>query len=311
MHTALLKGIIKKIIICFNCIIFLSSSGTSQTNSVPAMWVSKSESIKRQKNFKGGFFSGNNYKYKLLSKKIGKDETRSIFYPIDSIRALFKLMCNENKDYKYLNIYIASFNKDYGSNYFNVNDDKKLTIIFSPANDQGIDLGKFYIIDKDNHPQSISSLIKEKWAENYIKEKCPVLLSTIDLHAKENYPNNDITNQPSDTRVICYSLHNINRVLQDEVEYQLKNGNKINVTGIQVNFAAYPDEGICINGVNNLYKNRLILQFEFTRKKGNKQKVFYIDDQPGFQSRPKDKDPTDCNILPAFDNGQLCPPTCK
>ena len=103
------------------------------------------------------------------------------------------------------------------------------------------------------------------------------------------------------------------------------------VTGIEIDLASYSDEGVpaTVNGTHytNAYKNRLIIQFEFLKHDlcfdispdFDKDKIFYIDDEPDFCDRYKitvENYKMKKLSIEAIrqslgaDKGQLCPPNC-
>jgi hypothetical protein len=135
------------------------------------------------------------------------------------------------------------------------------------------------------------------------RKKMGILKKTINLE----HPDNVANGIKSDTRSILYSLVALKEAIILEKNYQAPRNI---MTGIQFDFASYPDTGIFDPDKKEYrFKDRLIVQFEYTKENkvtGNKYEIFYIDTVPGFDRRPNP-------FAKAFntgDKGQLCPPNC-
>ncbi|HLK27910.1 MAG TPA: hypothetical protein VKT28_04970 [Puia sp.] len=283
----------------------------------PNMYVKKEVSIKLEANF--------NLQHFELTKYSGIDETDSIFFPIDKFGAMIDYFHNQIANLKAIAVHFAS----YGNGGFCVPKgfNNKITLLFSPIDATGAEQGLFTITPSGTwDPNSDSCNLTTKrwrqhggmdpdndnnWIDNYNKnENSDILAYNLDPKDEWNFPDKDMNQDISDTRSITYSYSDLQQILIDEINYQNCLNPNNHVTGIRAFLASF-------NNAGAHYNNRLIIQFELTRKNNNNEdEVFYIDDQPGFNSRgpalkTMDKDWDKIRLLKGLDNGQLCPPYCQ
>lgn len=300
---------IKTCLYCIMILFFLSLTEKNQAQppKIPQMWVSKSNSIKRT-----NWFSKHNRhgKKDILTKIIGQTHPS---YSQISVSGFDDLMKNIEKEFganfEGLNVYITSFDAAHpGPLKPPAAINKQLVVVFAPAKVsedppfKSSDLGKYYILNsEDSKPYEITENIKNYWTANYEKISKNELASTLKKHKKENY---DDDGKTTDTRCIFYFYDNFREFISDERTYQdnnpVANPTGIKISHIRISFAAYTRKGIGSNSVDK-YKHRLILLFDFIRDG----KIVYIDDDPGFRSRPPQHDIR----TRSGDNGQLCPPS--
>jgi hypothetical protein len=301
--------------ILFPCMIMLmcagcgNNSGTTKQNSVlsdsfpplPKMWIAKDTGIHYEKNF--SFQSGQ------LSSYIGTAETDSIFFPLTAFQSMIAYFKKHfGGGFSYIHIYIASYTP--GSAVVPAGYEKKLTLIFAPADANLADLGLFSITPSGNFdPSSDSCNLKNNdWASHYVNnEMTNVLVNNLDKSDKVNYGSCSPTNTISDTRSVKFTVSEIDEFLS-EISYQSAQ-NHITTSGIRAFFASYPAAG---RAPANNFKNRIFVVNEYTLKNSSgMDEVYYIDDQPDFSHRAKQPvSPDQCDGLMGSDNGHLCPPNC-
>ena len=275
---------------------------------VPKMWVSKDVSRNRMDLF--------TTKKQILDLAIGGQHPDKYFFTIASVKDLIKQI---ESNYKVtrgqaLNVYIAACDNDQDSTSpVGTMKKNQLVIIFAPAiKSKRVyhDIGTYYTINiTDYSVHAIPVKDKNAWVGNYINnivgDKTRGLASTI-ADSRENYTGQTL----SDTRSLSYLYSDFKDFITTEREFQDTSSTEP-ITGIDLCFAAYPDTGIGCNYYGyplTDFKNRLLLQFEFTKKRGATDEIFYIDDLGGFENRSRDGL---CNkVSLGGDNGQLCPPNC-
>ncbi len=296
--------------------------GQETQQLLPRMWVCKKWSLEREKQFtKPALFSAS--KCKRLTKVIGKDETESINYPIESFNKLIEKL--KESRYQNLHIYFASYDLTYNKEGFTDLPDKTLTMIFAPADggEEPKDIGKYYFIRASDGAvlEIINPETKNGWIAHYENKKMPELVKTIKRFrsASENRSGRISGAKISDTKALTYRKEDIEETFVTEVTYQYKVCHTI-ASGIQVNFSAYTRKGRPpLEEDKDKYKKRLIIQFEYIRKNilSGKDEVFYIDDQCNFEERlaytkkVKEESKASKNKdirIRGFNHGDLCPP---
>lgn len=197
----------------------------------------------------------------------------------------------------------------------------QVILIFAAAKGwKAEDIKKYYIISSDG--QSIHNLpiaVAQRWVNNYFNliNNEAGLVSTIENNREDNLiSRTENTEQLSDTKSIYYDTANFCDFMIAERRYQDSIGrleNKPAIESIQIDFAAYPPDGIGPNIYHfehDRFKSRLILQFEF-KSQG---RILYIDQTPGHGERvrrcPLEITPAFASGRPKADNGQLCPSQC-
>jgi hypothetical protein len=272
----------------------------------PNMWVPKADGINRKDNFLNNNSNiESDSKYSLLSQKIQEPETASIFYSLKSFQNLLATFETQakatNQPFGYFRVYIASYFEDSGG-YVPKGFNKHLTLIFAPALSPNSDVGDYYVINPDGTIAKLPKSVKNGWINYYAIEKLSQLHNTI----YKNDPDNQSNNPESDTRSVVYHWANVLQLVDTEANYQIDT-NHIALNGIQIDFAAYNDDG----NKNGKYKNRLIIQFEFTKLNiSGQSEEYYIEDTKDFKFRSNPLRPEPNLVEPYItnDNGQLCPP---
>lgn len=295
---------------------------TLKLKTIPKMWVIKQAGKKRKKWFKDGdpAHPGQG-KHKLLSDYLKKPETESIIYPVKTIQDLLDKTETENPGYPVLKIYFADYNKVGSPISIPDDHDGTLTIIFAPAAADYSDFGTYYVIAPNDSVYAIPKATKDEWTKHYKEHKVPILNKTILLSNEEN--RSTVDGIYSDTLVIIYNKSDFENIAgssdNGEIKYQSAM-NSVDISFIRVDFAAHTNKGIYSPILSpqygrNVFHNRLFLQFEYLLK--NRHTVFYIDDQDDFPDRLNIGGIGTSSLsgqkksLLTFDNGQLCPPTCK
>ncbi len=263
---------------------------------IPRMWENKRIEKEKKRWFKHGIYKdGVDTKYNILIKNNGS-ETQSFVFQKEVFQKLLDSVCKLKPPF--LRIYFASYDERYGPVPYGL--DKHLTLLFCPAASDGNDIGENYFnVTPDGTIMRINTTTKASWIDYYVKNQLYSLKQTID----EVTDNRDNHGEYSDTKSLLYPIGNIIE-LTEEIGYQKLQNNK-NITGIEIDLASYTNQGLSIYGTLH-YKNRLYIQFQFTKQSWltRKRRFFYIDNTRGFRRRPKPQ-PLE-HIF--FDNGQLCPP---
>jgi hypothetical protein len=241
-----------------------------QNKPIPLTFIGKAESQARINYFI-------TKKYLPLCKVIGKSESTNTFY---SRSAFCSLMDHIFVTLKAdgLRIYFASYSAKGGDNV-PANYEDLLTLIFAPTVglDLPKDMGIYYSLfpgqEFDTVKSQLNRDIAKGWVENYRNKKLLVLNTTIDLPATQR-----------DTRAIHYTSNQISD-LKEEMKCQ-------KASGIKAYYSA-------VNNSNHPFYQRLLLTFVLTTRIGADDIEFHIEDQEGFENRPKPGD---------FDTGNPCPP---
>jgi hypothetical protein len=293
------------------------------TRILPNKWTSKAASIERTTWFRFGKLKPENKSKEEIFKKSIASFQKSIFYPIQAVNTLIDLIEKEAPVLKRINIYITSFDiNNPGKVDVSKTPDGQILFVFAPAEDKDThpDIGKYFVIANDNICYEISVKEKDSWADKYINNVIVTndgLRTTVDPNAKENQMDGHV----SDTRSLYYLYEDLTEFLVEERKYQERKFNK-NVSGIEIDLASYTDEG----DNDGYYKNRLILQFEFTNDDSNgSHEKFYIDDGKNFYRRLKKTLKTQGSIIRiksinknrkndftkrGFNHSELCPDDC-
>ena len=286
-----------------------SNTGSTKLNAslsdsfppLPKMWIAKDTGIGYEKNF--------SFQSAQLSTYIGTAETDSIFYPVSAFQSMIAYFKNHFAGrFSYLHVYIASYTP--GSSVVPAGYEKKLTLIFAPADTALADQGLFTITPSGNFdPTGDSCNLKNNdWRDHYVNnEMTGVLVNNLDKSDKVNYASCSPSNALSDTRSMKFTVSEIDEFLS-EISYQ-STQNHISTSGIRAFFSSYPPLG---RAPANNFKNRIFVIYEYTRKNSSgADEVYYIDDQPGFDHRARQPySPDQCDGLMGSDNGHLCPPNC-
>lgn len=182
------------------------------------------------------------------------------------------------------------------------------------------DYNKYYVISsKGSSVFNVSKSVAQKWVNNYFDSINNVrgLVSTIQIGDSNNLVlHNDIL-RVSDTKSLYYDTANFSDFMITERLYQNERGRqegKKNIDTIQIDFAAYPANGIGPNIYGRRheeFRSRLIVQFEFIRDG----RIEYIDPPQEESRRRERKCPLNnaAAIVPLSrfaNNGQLCPSQC-
>lgn len=299
-----------------------SLNATAQlfTRPLPKSWTAKADGIERKAWFHlPGIIPGSKSKDKIFQDKIQTTDYPHLFYSIGAVEKLLTQFEKTTIPYNSVNVYITLFtNSANCKTVLPPISTKQIILVFAPAmrSRAGVtDIGKYFIIAPDDNSYEVEKSCMEDWSSNYFKkvvDGTDGLISTI-LDAPEN---KDKYGKLTDTKSIVYPYENFKEFLTTEKDYQDRKFNK--VSGIQVNFSQFTDKGDP-DSFNQEYKYRLILQFEFTRKEGNKDVVFYIDDQKNFLRRlKKTRKKNESGIsaygteeIKTFNHGELCPQICN
>ncbi len=282
---------------------------TKTPPKLPHMWVSQAHGGKRKNHFeKGKTHNNKESKFTYLSRHLGSKETQSILCPKKNMDLFFNSL--DSNKVKFIRIYIAAYNEDSGG-MVPANMNKHLTIVLAPADKDTIDVDDYYNISPDGLIVKIDKEVMQGWVNYYVDEKMKVLLQTFNGNEEENRFQGKT---PSDTRSILYRMEDFLEFLMAESKYQ-KTTHGIDMTGIRIDFASHTEEGIPdVAGCPSpkyKYKNRLILQFEYTQKVENDNyKVFYIRENEGREKQcPFNFRKNQADLVTA-DNGQICPANC-
>jgi len=274
------------------------------------MWVKKTDGIERRKWFTAKpplskYPSKNTLLYALL----GFNVTHSIPCPINNIAKNF-IDTLDKKSINFIRFYFAEYNETYGSDV-PPGLNKDLTIIIAPAFSETNDREDYYNVTPNGEINKITKDEKIGWIKDFENTILPELNKSIsDLKIPDNLDPHD--KNYYDTKSCCYPLSYFIEFLDTEEKYQEAKGNPM--TGIEIDFCSYTNKGILKSDNQYHFRNRLILQFEYTRKHGsNNYEVFYIDDQ-NENRKPQPYDPkTKIYLNPDLltaDNGTLCPANC-
>lgn len=265
--------------------------------NLPHMWVPDALS------------SANEYNYQFLASLLrldlgkGRDETDSIYYPADEFIGMIDEFSKDSCN-RYVDVYFAAFGK-YGTPYVPSKLlEGTLTPLFATV-DTCKKQTKFYLLPEGaagfNTSFRVPDTVASKWINNYITTKLRRLNPLLDTTDGDNR-SPDSGELVSNTRHIIYWLSDF-RELKDEVHYQDSLGNQI--SGFKLFFSSFNPLG---NGLHP-HANRLYVQLEFTTDKDSAHQVFHINPAGRGQQQPHQY--YGGYVHPkAFDNGQMCPPTC-
>ncbi len=306
----------------------------AKAQPLPQMFVDKATTNYRIMQFSN--IEGS--KYEALRKQNGYQDLFFI-YSNTAVKNLLDYVKVE----KGIRIYIALYNASCDKNNLpNSIEDNKVILLFSP----GYNLSKpkterFYFINDKEKNNSIIEVDKDcaqNWIDSYNESDQNVLLPTL-LHNDPGNRHPDRANEFSDTRSIFFPLDSLKEATIVEEGYSHKiRGQEIKITGYKFSFSAYDSLGTVHNRTDTLYKNRLLLQFDYMYGPATKH-VFYLDDLDNFENRltkalikrqrifgnilkkEKYKFISDAEVkvmplskkietLKLIDNGQLCPTYC-
>lgn len=286
-------------------LMILITSIQAQTNNIitpppyPQMWVSKLEGQTRRDWFmKGKPAPGVKSKYEILKDIIGSSVTDSIICPINNLSDFIDSLTNIGFIRFYFAQYIISPGGIVPSGF-----NKDITLIIAPLLQNKSERGDYYNITPNGQITLITKPAKLLWVASFENNILPELYQTLIANDSDNLYGGKYT----DTKTTTYSLKNFIEFLDTESTYQKSKGNYF--TAISIDFCSYPMNGITCNGKTH-YKNRLILQFEYTRKSAtsaNSYEVLYIDDEGENRIIPPCKELD----IKTSDNGQLCPTYCQ
>ncbi len=297
----------------------LQSSAQLFTRQLPKSWTAKADGIERKTWFHlANLKPGSKSKDKIFQDKIQTADYPHLFYPIEVVDKLIGKLGEIVVPYNSINVYITLFTKSVNcKTVLPAINDNQILLVFAPANrinNSVLDIGRYFIMAPDNTCIEIEKFCMEEWSANYFKkvvDGADGLISTI-LNAPENIGKDG---KLTDTKSIVYPYENFKEFLTRERDYQ--NRKFYSVSGIQVDFSQFTEKGD--GSINAEYKYRLILQFEFTRKEGNKDVVFYVDDEKNFLRRLKKTmkrnesrvSPNGTVEIKTFNHGELCPQICN
>ncbi|HEY5368916.1 MAG TPA: hypothetical protein VIJ75_07985 [Hanamia sp.] len=301
---------------CFLVVVILviSTINLKAQRLLPHMWVAESEGIKRQDWFKEGTpATKSDSKYNLLRNSLNFDFTHSIICPVKNLRDFIDGIKDPNLNI--LRFYFAEYDNNSGNVVPSaIANDMTLIMVPgsapdpNPKNLPGTDGKDYYNISPNGDITLITDkTIVEGWINNFNANLMQELDKTI-----KDAPENESNGVPSDTKSCFYRLSDFKEFLDSEIVHQDSIG--VSITGIQINFCSNDSNGITCNGKSHFYKDRLILQFEYTHKKGlNNYDVFYIEDNPD-DFKHRQKQTPICSTLARHvltsDNALLCPDNC-
>ena len=249
---------------------------------LPKMFVDKATTNYRIMQFSN--IEGS--KYEALRKQNGYQDLFFIYSNI-AIKNLLDLIKAEEKG---IRIYIALYNASCDKNNLpNSIEDNKVILLFSP----GYNLSKpkterFYFIndkEKNNLIIEVDKDCAQNWIDSYNESDQNVLLPTL-LHNDPGNRHPDRINEFSDTRSIFFPLDSLKAAtIDEEKNVHILRGKKIDITGYKFSFSAYDSLGTVRNATDTLYRNRLLLQFDYMYTIGDKKHTFYLDDLKGFEDR--------------------------
>ncbi|MDB5198742.1 MAG: hypothetical protein JWO92_705 [Chitinophagaceae bacterium] len=274
---------------------FYTSSAQPDLQAKPFMWADKNIGKSQINNF-------NRNKLPVISKKVGSAQKNYFF--LGNFFGMIDYFTDTYKDeFQYLHVYIGVC---YGINPIPAGYNKKLILIFAPSSSLDINnnLG-FYILPSKfeaGNPLKFKIDIQQEkeWTENYIKA---MPLGTINPKNPDNQFNDNHTHVKSlsETRCITYCKQDLDDLKWVKDYYKPKYPISENAAGF---LGAYSSKGIPAGSLKGRFKKRITTQFEFL---DNANKIFYLDDIPGFLKLPDGV--SEC--LNDIDNGQLCPTFCE
>lgn len=297
-NSKILKGI------CVAVVILLMAADGNAQKTRPWMWVNREEGRKREAAF--------DKKYDRIVRDAHITPGKMVWYPgfFDMLDFFEK---SYNKNYAFLRVYIALYPPEADDARVPAGWEKKLTLIFAPADINKRDLGVYFNMVPgrgfDAGKNKITKDQKKFWTTLYTQVVMPALLSTIDPFDLDNYTQDDVF---SDTRSLRFSRTNLKEIANERARHvHMRDGKQDDISGIKAFFAAYTDEG---NQERfGKYPNRLHIEFEFTNSAGD---IIYLDDDTADQfptgRHPfpdDDEDEKKARIL-SVNNGQLCPANC-
>lgn len=278
----------------------------------PRMWVDMYTSMRRV-----AYFAGTHAKLTRFINRPGMRELETVFCTESAFEKMIHYF--DSVKYVWLDVIIADNNDRLTLLYRPVSRAGNLDYYMLP--DNAVD---FIPSDPTFHPGNTNA---EKMIKEYLKtppiisSKMKILKENLDKNDLENYEDHDRHNPFLNTKSIRYDSSSINEMIR-EVHYQdTANGNK--VTGIKAMLAMIGPDGMERGLDSGLYKNRLLVLFEFTkRNSGGVEEIMYIDTTRnasdrsfGFMDRRQQdtvtlKEAGWTYISKGLDNGQLCPSSC-
>lgn len=278
-----------------------SSSNPADPPRVPKMWLPKAISTQRAKD------------YDPIRKKLFTDggiiETSSLLYQTGAFRDMLKHF--ETLSYDSLDVLFAIEKKRLTLIYRPVNKTKVLGYYILPDGAKAFDpaLGKNQITKAE---AKILTDVYENESSN--KSVMTILKGFLDPNDDFNRPYQDPQSNYLNTLSIRYDREALDEFIS-EIPYQ-EGARQEKVTGIKAMFCSVGPSGYTEGTYPGTHKNRLMVVFEFTRKKGaNDHDIFYIEDTPGFGQRERPVPNKAIKFgwklaLIGMDNGQLCPAHC-
>ncbi|HYF32536.1 MAG TPA: hypothetical protein VD993_15535 [Chitinophagaceae bacterium] len=217
-------------------------------------------------------------KYVPLLDYLRKPETLCLSYQAGHFKDLFEALSTSDG----VRIYFAAYSDEGNANvppgYGNL-----ITLVYAPVTavahvDTYVDSGTFYILNPGVPHTSIPRSLASEWVSNYQSIKLPILTAVSGVH-------------PSDTKSLLFTKKQVESVII-EIGCQM-------ATGVRIYLSSYTDDEP--PSVDPDFRGRLMVQFVLTEPANGSQRDFYIDERPGFSTRP---DPG----VPALDTGSPCPP---
>jgi hypothetical protein len=249
-----------------------------QNVPVPQIFIPKDISMRRRIWFLETKFS-------TLLTTLKKPDVSCFHYDATKFLSFLEMLMLDDG----VRIYLASYSKD-GQPYVAPRHAEQITLVFAPVinivgTNSYVDKGKYYIMNPNELHQEIPKQIANEWIHNFQSFKLPIFTVVSKV-------------SPTDTKSVLFEKHKLQEIVI-EMNCQAATGIKINLSSYMDTINEPPEP----HGIPPRNHRRTILQFILQETIDGKKCDFYIDDRPGFLSRPGAG-----GGFPSLDTGSPCPP---